>query len=200
MAVTRIATSSLKNLNKYDSFLGGNAAYDPIGDFESIQTITVGSGGVGSITFSSIPQTYQHLQIRAIIRNTHNGADGDYNVVNFNGDIAANYAGHFFFGEGSSATSLSVLSSTWGFTQRAAGTGVLANVFGGEIIDILDYTSNVKYKTLRNIGGFDANSTGRIYLTSNVWMSTSPLTSITITGGGVASMQEYTSFALYGVK
>ena len=32
--------------------------------FESIQTVTVGSGGQSSISFSSIPSTYKHLQLR----------------------------------------------------------------------------------------------------------------------------------------
>ena len=39
------------------------------GDFESIATVTVGGGGAASIEFTSIPGTYQHLQIRGIIGN-----------------------------------------------------------------------------------------------------------------------------------
>jgi hypothetical protein len=32
------------------------------GDFESIATVTVGSGGSAVISFTSIPSTYAHLQ------------------------------------------------------------------------------------------------------------------------------------------
>jgi N-methylhydantoinase A/oxoprolinase/acetone carboxylase beta subunit len=35
-----------------------------VGDFESIATVTVGGT---SITFSSIPSTYTHLQIRILV-------------------------------------------------------------------------------------------------------------------------------------
>jgi hypothetical protein len=32
--------------------------------YESIETVTVGSGGSATVTFSSIPATYTHLQIK----------------------------------------------------------------------------------------------------------------------------------------
>jgi hypothetical protein len=38
------------------------------GDYQSIETVTVGSGGQATITFASIPATFKHLQIRAIGR------------------------------------------------------------------------------------------------------------------------------------
>ena len=53
----------------YSSFLAGNAAFVP-GAYESIASTTVGSGGVSTITFSSIPDTYKHLQIRYTARVT----------------------------------------------------------------------------------------------------------------------------------
>ena len=37
-------------------------------DYESISTILVDSSGSSSVTFSDIPQTYKHLQIRTIGR------------------------------------------------------------------------------------------------------------------------------------
>ena len=67
MAVSKFSTNSLKTPLKYSSFLAGNAAV--IGtSYESIATTTVGSGGASSITFSSIPATYAHLQIRGIFK------------------------------------------------------------------------------------------------------------------------------------
>jgi hypothetical protein len=38
--------------------------------YESIATVTVGSGGASEVEFTSIPSTYTHLQIRALARNT----------------------------------------------------------------------------------------------------------------------------------
>jgi hypothetical protein len=37
-----------------------------VGDFESIATVSVGSGGAADVEFTSIPATYTHLQIRGI--------------------------------------------------------------------------------------------------------------------------------------
>jgi len=45
----------------------GSAA-PQVGDFESIATVTVGAGGSSEINFTSIPSTYQHLQIRILSR------------------------------------------------------------------------------------------------------------------------------------
>ena len=101
MAVTRIATSSLKTLNKSDSFLNGNAAYKPT-DYESIQTVNL-TGSQSSITFSSIPGTYKHLQIRGVLRGDRANT-GEIVGVQFNGDTtAANYASHRLIGDGTNA-------------------------------------------------------------------------------------------------
>ncbi|NCU72421.1 MAG: hypothetical protein EBY66_05360 [Candidatus Fonsibacter lacus] len=40
--------------------------YSITGSYESIATVTVGSGGSSYIEFTSIPATYSHLQIRII--------------------------------------------------------------------------------------------------------------------------------------
>ena len=42
--------------------------------YESIATVSVGSGGQSSIVFSSIPSTYKHLQLRAIARTDYAAA------------------------------------------------------------------------------------------------------------------------------
>jgi hypothetical protein len=38
--------------------------------YKLIASYTTGAGGINTITFSSIPQTYTHLQIRGIARNS----------------------------------------------------------------------------------------------------------------------------------
>ena len=53
------------------------------GDYQSIATTTVGAGGAASISFTSIPATYQHLQIRAIGRSSNTVEDSLYR---FNSD------------------------------------------------------------------------------------------------------------------
>jgi hypothetical protein len=52
------------------SGMSGNL-WAPGKDFDSIATTTVGAGGASTITFSSIPSTYRHLQIRLFLSLIH---------------------------------------------------------------------------------------------------------------------------------
>ena len=67
-----------------------------------LQVITVGATATASITFSNIPATYSHLQIRAIAR-TNVASTADYPQIRFNSDSGSNYAHHLLYGDGSAA-------------------------------------------------------------------------------------------------
>ncbi len=166
--------------------------------YESIATVTVGSGGSSTITFSSIPATYTHLQIRCIARSDY--ANSGYGTMRFNSDSGSNYNAHYLSGNGSSA-SASAMGQYTGMDFLALSQSA-SNIFGAGVIDILDYANTNKYKTVRSLCGGDDNSTnGRIALNSGLWMSTSAITSITIlSGGGSNTFQQYSQFALYGIK
>jgi len=168
--------------------------------YESIATTTVGSGGTSTITFSSIPATFKHLQIRILARSNYAVQLQDYLKLRYNSDSGANYAVHNLLGDGTSATSFDSTSTTSNWIQRISAAGATASAFGGAVVDILDYANTNKYKTMRNLGGVDNNGSGRIYLTSGLWQSTSAITSITITPGDGTSFDQYSSFALYGIK
>ena len=173
-----------------------------LGSYESIQTVTVGSGGASSITFSSIPSTYKHLQIRAIGRD--NRASSASNLyMQFNSDSGANYTGHNFYGNGSAATAgFDGASQTSASMMRVSTTTIGSNIFSAGIIDILDYSNTNKYKTFRSLSGFDDNgvSGGQVYFWSGLWMnSASAISTITITPV-TTPIQQYSSFALYGIK
>ena len=162
--------------------------------YASIGTVTVGSGGASSITFSSIPSTYTHLQIRVMAlsaANFHN------TVVQFNGDTGANYTLHQLVGNGSAASAYGTNGQN-NFTLGQLGTSTYPGV---EIMDILDYANTNKYKTVRDLSGTDTNGTGQtlIILRSGVWINTNAVTSITLFDEG-SSYNQYSSFALYGVK
>jgi hypothetical protein len=174
-------------------------------NFYSIATTTVGAGGVSSITFSSIPITYTHLQIRGIGQSTTAGTGTqDYQLM-FNGDALStsntNYTQHRLYGNGASAFADYTNGSIMSF--RAPNSG-RTNIFGTAIIDILDYSNVNKYKTVKSLTGVDINSAatvfGTMWLTSGVYVAnTNAITSITI-GSPTANLAQYSSFALYGVK
>jgi len=170
------------------------------GDYESIATVTVGSGGSSTISFNSIPSTYTHLQIRAIARTTRTGSSGiDYCGIRFNSDTGTNYVYHLLYGNGTSVTAQAGTSSSIIISGNAPRDGVTASIYGANVFDILDYANTNKYKTVRTLGGADTNGAGQITFSSGLWMNTSAITSITLSPES-DSWKEYSHFALYGIK
>lgn len=167
--------------------------------YESIQTYTVGAGGSSSITFSSIPSTYKHLQFRVLAKSS-NGSD--YGSVNrFNSDSGSNYVQyHQIYGQGSSATATAgALSANNMEFLYMPGTNRSSSTFGAYVIDILDYTNTNKNKTVRNLGGFDDNGAGYIIQRSHLWMNTNAIDTISFISSA-GTFAQYSSFALYGIK
>lgn len=184
---------------RYTSMLAGNPAFAPY-SFESIATVTVGSGGSSSVTFSSIPNTYTHLQVRWIGRGTLNVSDVGQKVT-FNSDTGTNYSNHLLRGNGSAVFVDSSTSQTSASAlPRIAAASATSGIFGVEIMDILDYANTNKFKTLRCLGGFDANGSGDMRFTSAAWQSTSAITSISFSIPDGGNYAQYTQFALYGMK
>jgi hypothetical protein len=162
-------------------------------DFYQIATTTVGAGGATDITFSSIPANYTHLQIRGVARNT----TGTTTVrLQFNTDTAANYSYHEFYADGTSAGAAAVVNASFIYIGAQIAT---ANCFSPQIIDILDYTNTNKFKSIKNLNGYENNSAGAVAINSGNWRSTSAITSIKIYPAA-NSFAQYSTFALYGIK
>ena len=137
MAVYKFSTNSLKTPLKYSSFLAGNAAVIPP-SYESIATAS-GTGSSGTITFSSIPSIYTHLQIRAIGRNSYPSSQTN---VRFNSDTGSNYANHMLYTDGSSSTyAAQNTSQTFFRFYGLSYSSITAGVMSGYVIDILDYAA-----------------------------------------------------------
>lgn len=198
MAITRATASSvIQGLPKRKSVLADNL---PIlaGSYESIATITVGSGGQTPVTFSNIPSTYKHLQLRIFAKTNTAPNFYDTVVMRFNSDTASNYSYHFI--EAYNSTVSSQNATSMGFMQfYSIGGNANSSYFGAQIIDILDYADTNKYKTVRELGGFDGNTSGgSLYFGSGNWRSTSAITSISLSNSQTFS--QYSSFALYGIR
>lgn len=167
------------------------------GEFYPIATVTVGSGGASEAVFSDIPGTFQHLQIRAILRRS-TGTNSN-NFVRFNSDTGSNYAWHRLQGDGSSAaaTASSSASTMEVFWSHANVTNV-NNQFAGGVIDILDYANTSKTKVLRSFGGNDMNGGGQVQLHSGLWNSTSAITAIRLYTND--TWAQYSQVCLYGLR
>jgi hypothetical protein len=176
---------------------GGAAA--STSSYESIASAT-GTGSSATITFSSIPATYKHLQIRYIGR-TSFAASYDYVTFRFNSDSTTNYAYHLLAGDGATASASGGASSNVMYGSKTAGSSAGTNIMGSGIIDIIDYASTTKNKTTKILGGVDLNTAdGELRLSSNLWMSTSAITTISIISLYAGNWTTSSTFALYGIK
>ena len=183
----------------YASQISGHLT--PPNSYASISTVTVGSGGASSITFSSIPSTYTHLQIRGIIRNDASGGGGAEALLQFNSSTSNYVTLHQIYGSGSSAVSSADLTQPSRiYPSFNPKSGTTANTFAGLVMDVLDYGNTNKNKTVRTLSGWDANGDGFIIFRSGLWMDTSAISSITIGMESTFNLAQYSSFALYGVK
>ena len=167
--------------------------------FESIATAT-GTGSSGTITFSSIPSTYKHLQLRGLFRNNSASTGTDSLRITVNGS-ATGYTWHILRGNGTSATANAGTSAT--YFQAGSdipNNGLASNIMGVCIVDIIDYASTSKTKVFRSFDGLDNNSTnGSSNLCSGLWNNTNAINSLTITTTGF-NWTTSTQFALYGIK
>jgi hypothetical protein len=179
----------------YGQFAASTAAPDT-GAMFPLGMVQVGSGGSATISFTSIPATYKHLQLRGI------GRDDLGNSVNmtFNSDTGTNYARHRLIGNGTAASATGTISLANIPLLANAGLPTAANTFGVFVIDILDYTNTNKYTTARVLSGKDINASGGVDFTSGLWLNTNAISTITLTAASSAIFQQYSQFALYGIK
>lgn len=169
-------------------FFGGAAA----GDYELIETV-YGNATFGSVTFSSIPQTYKHLQIRMTIRSSASPASMGMRT---NGNAGGyDYHWHSMHGNGTETTG-SNYATSYMFLGWAPGGGESVT-FGHSIIELNDYTAT-KYKTIKSITGWTAFRTGM--WTGFNYVNTSPITSINIFDAAGGVLRTGSRISLYGIK
>lgn len=167
--------------------------------YEKISSSTVGSGGVSSITFNSIPQTYTDLKIVFSCR-TDNASIGQSIGVLFNGTSSGN-SWVAFWGNGTSSPSSYGSSQSDLYVGESTGAQASSSIFGSGEVYIPNYTGSW-YKTLTSISASEHNGTnGNTFFTSALSGVGGAITSLTIRGyGGSQTIQQHSSFYLYGIK
>ena len=189
-----MAITSLKSGISTRSGMAGNTLIYP-GSYESIASVTPYTTTT-TVVFNSIPSTYSHLQIR-VTSNYGSGSSINNFWVQFNGDTAVNYFWHQLYGNGTTAAAGAAASRNEIYCGVLAGTS--SSYASAAIIDILDYASVNKNKTVRSLTGTDLNGSGSIKLMSGAWANSSTaVSSITITTD--STFGSNSSFALYGVN
>ena len=167
----------------------------PVTDvFQSIETITP-TQGTSSISFASIPQTYQHLMIRGMMKSNDGGVGNGFAGMRYNNDSASNYWAANGYGNGTSKLSLSYNLSyaMFGQTPYLGNNNLYA--FYNAILPNYTDSSNPQIcfgDQILEQGGSD-QATG---LATSVWTTSSAITTITILGTFGPSCR----FSLYGIK
>ena len=195
MAISRLSDGSLQDgFPKFDSIWDGISA---VGSMEPISAITL-TAAQSSVEFNNIPSTYSHLQLRGIARDS--STSGSLRMY-INNDANNRYSRHVLYGDGTSALASSSNGDAIGAVGDIATSSYTASVFGVFIIDILDYTSTNKTKTVRSLSGVDNNGSGYIELRSFGYYdpALSAVTSLQIYLPS-STFTANSSFSLYGIK
>jgi hypothetical protein len=204
MAITKMSNLGIASLGseKYNDMLAGNPPFIPRAtNYESIATLTLSSNST-TATFSSIPNTYQSLQIRLIGKAASVANFGGIFGIRFNGDTNVNYS---YAGWNSAASAPAAMKATGETSMNWQGViplngASITNMWGVAIVDINNYTSTSLQKSLKTIGGWCGRNIDIGYTTqsSGLWANTSVVDSITFVHSNtwLAGSQ----FALYGIK
>jgi hypothetical protein len=167
--------------------------------YSKIATYTVGSGGVASISFLNIPQTYTDLKIVISARNAASNVAGG--VWLYPNGSSANMTGRILAGTGSAAVSGTDVK-VYGYANSANST---ASTFGNIEFYIPNYTSS-NYKSISVDSVMENNATeGRQGLMAGLWSISSAITSITLESfnnstSAVSNFAQYSTAHLYGIK
>jgi hypothetical protein len=166
--------------------------------FIKIETVTVGSGGTSTITFSSIPQTYTDLKIVCSARFASAVNVGTLEIY-FNGNDAIGTS-KVVYGETSGTGSFTRAYVQAGYSPAGNAT---SSVFGTSEVYIPNYTGSTNKSvgsntvTENNATGYQSGVQAAV---AGLWSSTAAITSATIRSVDAGNFVQYTTATLYGIK
>lgn len=166
--------------------------------FALIASSTVGSAGVTSIEFASIPQTFTDLQLVYSIRESQANESLDLNFY-FNNSTSG-YSERMAYGTGSGAAAA---NTSGGLINWPAGTGssATAKTFASGQLYLSRYTGS-NYKSVYSDSVSETNNGGaNQILHAALWSNTAAITSIQIKPqSNTGTLVEYSTAYLYGIK
>ena len=171
---------------------------------EAIQT-TYLEADAGNITWTGIPQTYEHLQIRisAQDHNAANSGTGFTLAIYFNGDNSyAKQCTGLIRGHGTTKTAYR--SSGWSTIAYMQAEPDIPR-YSGSVMDIMDYTSPNKKSVCTSLSGY-LGTLPSMEFGSSMWHTATSgdvnaaVTSIMLHSPGGGGLLRGTSATLYGIK
>tara|TARA_R110000765_G_scaffold395909_1_gene489702 strand:+ start:691 stop:1239 length:549 start_codon:yes stop_codon:yes gene_type:complete len=162
------------------------------------------------VTFSSIPATYEHLQLRMSVRSTKVSTHGYENgrlVINGDGDAAANnYSWHAMTGGASSVGTAIAAAADRTYSMWLTNTAT--QDYGFMVVDIYDYASTNKntsftWSSVTNVGvGNSGGDSGQpqVMWGGGMWKSTAAVNSVGYGPYSTHDLVRGSSLSLYGVN
>ena len=170
---------------------------------EAIETVYLGVDTVTMVTFSSIPSTYESLQLR-ISSHDQYATTYDYHYLRLNTDNGNNYSNHSWEGYGSSKTSNAQTGYSYAKLGTAIGSwktvgAVRAPTYSATIIDLIGYADSNRNTTMMAFGGASHGAQTQRF-GSSLWDSTSTVNRIDVYVVYTAPFQRGTEMTLYGIN
>lgn len=170
--------------------------------YESIQTFTLGSNTQG-VTFSSIPSTYKHLELRYISRDTYSNTSPGLQML-LNGGTWTSVISMTGSGSGAPTTGAAG-GGGYAYMGNSIGDNLSAGLFATGILRFVDYANTNKVKTFTNLCGWQNQTTGsgqgQVTFYAGALNTSSAISSITIQEGDPNfKLMAGSIYALYGIK
>ena len=157
-------------------------------------TVTVGSGGAATITFSSIPATYTDLKLVMSARSSDSANRFQSINLSING-VTTNRTVRYLYGDGTNTNSVSSSGAYAGQTNAGVTT---ASCFSNNEWYFPNYAGS-NYKSFSSDQVGESNETrGDDYLLALLWSSADAITSLAFSSAS-GNWVEYSTASLYGI-
>jgi hypothetical protein len=167
--------------------------------YEKIASVTVGSGGAASISFTSIAADWDDLVFLISARTTGNVSSEQWVFceMNINAQgIGTNQTGRHLTGR-TSADSFST-----GGRFYASSSASTASTFGNGLIYFPNYKGSTnKSFSIDSVSEDNSSTGGFLHFGACLWSQTSAITSVAFTPrSGAGNFAEHSTAVLYGIK
>ena len=167
--------------------------------FTLISSVTVGSGGAATISFTSIPATYTDLLVKTSLRSDRNVGSGSNQQVTFNGSTS-NYSSIRLQGTGGvGVTSSTGLTTSIDAIPLNQSTDT-ANVFTSAEYYIPNYAGSQNKSVSIDCVTENNATLARQQFMAALWSDSAAITSLTINTLSTFVFVQYSTAYLYGIS
>ena len=156
--------------------------------FTKIASVSVGSGGVSSIDFTSIPSTYTDLCVKLSV----SAASSNGFLMSINGSTA-NFTYRLLEGDGAAAASYN------GTSGRIAYAFSSATIFSNVEVYLPNYAGSTNKSFSTDAVSEQNATTAYADLTASLWSQTAAINALGFYFSA-GNIREYSTATLYGIK